>query len=91
MFLNFCGNPEHGFLKKCSCESQLIMTIQDLAGGLHDGEQIDAIQLDFSKAFDKFLHQRIIEKLQHYGIQGYMNDWVADFLRDRPRETDSRK
>jgi hypothetical protein len=39
--------------KKRSCESQLILTIQDLAAGLNSKSQIDAILLDFSKAFDK--------------------------------------
>ena len=30
-------------------------------------------------------HQRPLEKLQHYGIRGHLNDWVAD-LRDRQQE-----
>ena len=71
---------------KHSCESQLILTIQDLANGLSNGDQIAAILLDFSKAFDKVPHQRLLEKLQHYGIRGHLNDWVADFLRDRQQE-----
>ena len=80
------SDVQHGFRKKCSCESQLILTIQDLANGLNDGEQIDAILLDFSKAFDKVAHQRLLQKLQYYGIRGYLNDWVADFLKDRQQE-----
>ena len=80
------SDAQHGFRKKRSCESQLTLTIQDLANGLNSGEQIDAILLDFSKAFDKVLHQRLLEKLQHYGIRGDLNDWVADFLRDRQQE-----
>ena len=72
--------------KKRSCESQLILTIQDLANRLNSREPIEAILLDFSKAFDKVPHQRLLEKLQHYGIQGHLNDWVADFLRDRQQE-----
>ena len=80
------SDAQHGFRKKRSCESQLILTIQDLANGLNSGEQIDAILLDFSKAFDKVPHQRLLEKLQHYGIRGHLNDWVADFLRDRQQE-----
>ena len=80
------SDVQHGFRKKRSCESQLILTIQDLANGLNDGEQIDAILLDFSKAFDKVAHQRLLQKLQYYGIRGYLNDWVADFLKDRQQE-----
>ena len=80
------SDVQHGFQKKRSCESQLIMTLQDLANGLNDGEQIDAILFDFSKAFDKVAHQRLLQKLQYYGIRGYLNDWVADFLKDRQQE-----
>ena len=60
------NDAQHGFQKHCYCESQLILTVQDLAKGLNDGEQIDAVLLDFSKAFDKVPHQRLLEKLCHY-------------------------
>lgn len=80
------NDAQHGFRKSHSCESQLILTIQDLASGLNDGEQIDAVLLDFSKAFDKVPHQRLLEKLQHYGVRGNLNKWIADFLADRHQE-----
>ena len=60
------NDTQHGIKKRRSCESQLIPTVQDLAKGLNDGEQIDAVLLDFSKAFDKVPHQRLLEKLCHY-------------------------
>jgi hypothetical protein len=37
---------QHGFRKKRSTESQLILTVQDLAADLNKGQQIDAILLD---------------------------------------------
>ena len=80
------SDAQHGFRQKHSCESQLILTIQDLSNGLNNRNQVDAILLDFSKAFDQDLHQRLLEKLQHYGIRGHLNDWVAD-----SKETDNRK
>ncbi|MEW8545008.1 MAG: hypothetical protein AB2693_15905 [Candidatus Thiodiazotropha sp.] len=40
-------------------ESQLILTIQDLAMGLNSRSQTDAILLDFSKAFGKVPHQQL--------------------------------
>ena len=64
---------QHGFRKRLSCESQLILTVQDLAKGLNDGEQIDAVLLDFSKEFDKVPHQRLLEKLCHYGLRDSLN------------------
>ena len=41
------NDAQHGFRKRRSCESQLILTVQDLAKGLNDGEQIDAVLLFF--------------------------------------------
>ena len=39
--------------------------------------------MDFSKAFDKVSHTKLIDKLHHYGIQGKTNSWVKAFLTDR--------
>jgi hypothetical protein len=39
---------------------QLITTIQDIAKNLSEGKQVDAILLDFSKAFDKVPHERLL-------------------------------
>jgi len=76
-------DAQHGFRKGRSCESQLILAIQDLAKGLDDGAQTDAILLDFSKAFDKVPHQRLLYKLHHCGIRGQVLNWVAAFLAGR--------
>ena len=74
---------QHGFRKRRSCESQLITTIHDLAKGLNDRQQIDAVLLDFSKAFDKVPHRRLATKLHHYGVRGSTLSWIEDFLSDR--------
>ena len=63
------NDAQHGFWKRCSCESQLILPVQDLGKRLNDGEQIYTVLLDFSKAFDKVPHQRLLEKLCHYGVR----------------------
>ena len=53
-------DQQHGFRKHISCESQLLGTVQDLASGLDNSQQIDAILFNFSKAFDKVPHQRLL-------------------------------
>ena len=49
---NILTDLQHGLRKHRSCETQLIKTVNDLAKSLKNGEQIDRIVLDFSKAFD---------------------------------------
>ena len=70
--------------KSRSCESQLILTVQVTANSLNNG--VNAILLDFSKAFDKVPHQRLLGKLQHSRVKGNLNKWIADFLSQRQKE-----
>jgi hypothetical protein len=42
-----------------------------------------SIDLDFQKAFDTVPHQRLINKLQSYGICGNILWWIRDFLANR--------
>ena len=44
---------------------------------------IDAIYLDFRKAFDTVPHKRLIHKLEGYGISGDVLGWILDFLNNR--------
>ena len=50
-----CDN-QHSFRSKRSCETQLIITIEEIARKLATGEQVDIIFLDFLKAFNKVPH-----------------------------------
>ena len=76
-------NAQHGFRKSRSCVSQLINTLDDFANCLRQHQQIDAILLDFSKAFDKVDHEGLLLKLEHLGIRGSLLDWTRSFLIDR--------
>ena len=46
----------------------LIYVVEHLAKDMDSQKQIDMIFLDFSKAFDTAPHQRLLTKLQYYGI-----------------------
>ena len=74
---------QHGFRKKNSCETQLITIIGDMTCNLSNGTQIDAVFLDFAKAFDKVPHQRLLLKLEYYGIRSNTLQWIGSFLNNR--------
>jgi len=71
---------QHGFRSKRSCETQLLNLTQELHNSLEDKEQVDMVVLDFSKAFDKVPHQRLMSKLWNYGIRGNTHRWIQSFL-----------
>ena len=74
---------QHGFRGRLSCETQLTTTLHDLFTIRDRGIQVDMAVLDFSKAFDKVPHARLIGKLQHYGINGQVLSWISAFLAGR--------
>ena len=73
----------HGFRQKRSCELQLLGFISDLTNNMEENKQTDVLITDFSKAFDKVGHQRLLQKLHHCGIRGQNNRWIANFLSNR--------
>ena len=77
---------QHGFREKRSCETQLIMLIIDLARHASVGKQTDIFLLDFSKAFDKVNHSKLLWKLHQYGIRGHVLNWVPAFLGSRSQQ-----
>ncbi|KAL8608407.1 hypothetical protein ACOMHN_002640 [Nucella lapillus] len=50
---------------------------------LSKGAQVDVVLLDFSKAFDKVPHQRLLRKLHHYGVRNNTLGWIQSFLSGR--------
>ena len=74
---------QHGFRKNHSCETQLISTVQDIAQNLDNKYQTDVIIMDFTKAFDKVPHQRLLLKLWRYGIRNKTHAWIKSFLTNR--------
>ena len=74
---------QHGFRHHRSCETQLLIFVDELLRSMSEGKQIDAVIMDFSKAFDMVPHNSLLFKLSGYGIQDKTLDWIESFLSDR--------
>ena len=59
------------------------MLIEEIHRNLKEGKQTDIILLDFSKAFDKVNHAKLILKLHNYRIRGRTLSWISVFLNGR--------
>ncbi|MCG8115263.1 MAG: reverse transcriptase family protein [Candidatus Thiodiazotropha taylori] len=70
---------QHGFREKRSCETYLIELTEKLVNSISSGKQTDLIQLDFSKAFDKVNHQKLLFILQEYGVSPQILNWTRSF------------
>ena len=80
---NILYDLQHGFREKRSCETQLIELTDHLVNNVSSGSQTDLILLDFSKAFDKVNHLKLLFSLQEYGVSAQVLNWTRSFLLGR--------
>ncbi|KAK4821226.1 hypothetical protein QYF61_015794 [Mycteria americana] len=57
---------QHGFTKGKSCLTSLINFYNKMTGLVDEGRAVNAVCLDFSKAFDTVSHKILLEKLLMY-------------------------
>ena len=80
---NLFSDKQFGFIGGRSTSLQLLTVLDKWTKILDDGGTIDAVYMDFMKAFDKVPHRRLIVKLRAYGMSEKMCNWVENFLYDR--------
>ena len=59
------------------------MAVWLFARALEMRQQIDVIYLDFSKAFDRVPHEKLLFKLECLGIKGSLLAWFRSYLSGR--------
>jgi retron-type reverse transcriptase len=74
---------QHGFRPGHSCESQITTVCQDISDSLDEAARIDAIIIDFSKAFDRVPHDRLLKKIADSVVDPRVVVWIREFLLDR--------
>ena len=54
---------------------------------LNETKASHLVILDFTRAFDQVLQERLLMKLHYYEIAGPMNNWLRSFLTHRTQQT----
>ena len=76
-------SSQHGFRSGRSCLTNLLEYLEYVSRELDEGKLLDVVYLDFSKAFDKVPHQRLLHQLWHHGIRGQVFFWIKAWLANR--------
>ena len=77
------SDKQYGFVPGRSCTLQLLVCVEKWSLELDSGKPVDIVYTDFSKAFDKVSHQKLIWKLKRLGVNDKILHWIIDFLQDR--------
>jgi len=77
------SKQQFGFLSRHSSCSQLLDCFNEWTIILDARDSIDCVYIDYSKAFDSVVHNKLLAKLSAYGIEGNLFFWIKCFLCDR--------
>ena len=74
---------QSGFRKNYSCETAFQVVLNDWKEALNSGEIVLAVFLDLKRAFETIDRQKLLKKLQNYGVGGTVLRWFRSYLTNR--------
>ena len=74
---------QFGSRKSLSCVDHLSATLFDLAAPAEDGWITVACVFDFSSAFNRLNHGKVVEALERLGLRHHLCRLIADYLSER--------
>ena len=77
------SDKQFGFVPGRSCTLQLLVCVEQWSKQFDQGTGVDTIYTDFSKAFDRVSHTKLLSKILSFGIKGNIANWIKDFLSER--------
>ena len=83
---NLLPNGQHGSRATRSTLTQLLAQWDVILAGLEEGDGVDSVYLDFSKAFDKVETGVLLHKLKDSKVLGKIGVWLARFLDSSQRQ-----
>ena len=81
--IDIITDKQHGFVPGKSCLSNLLETLDKANEFMAEGNCVDLLYFDFSKAFDTVSHYRLLIKLEAMGFSTNMLNIIRDFLGNR--------
>ena len=77
---NLLADAQHGFRPGRSCTTQLLLAVEEWSRSIEQGDPIDILYLDLSKAFNTVSTRRLLHKVAAHGIRGKLLRWIEAFL-----------
>ena len=91
MYLHFepsFHRAQYGFMHKKSAVLQLLIFVDNIYKKLDQKKfsDISSLYVDFSKAFDKVSHLKLVEKISNLGIGGKLLELIVSYLTERKQK-----
>ena len=74
---------QHGFKPSKSCTTNLLEFLEVATRTVDEGNNLDVVYLDFSKAFDLVPRKWLLSKLKAHGFGGPLLHWIDKWLTDQ--------
>lgn len=80
---NIIIEQQHGFFPGRSLETNLLSFSEHIIEQIDSQGQMDTIYTDFSKAFDKISHVKLLKRLAEVGLPDSLMKWCKSYLTGR--------
>ena len=81
--MGLLDDSQHGCRPGRSTLTQLLQQQDTILQMLLEGQNVEALFLDFEKAYDKIDIGRLLMKVKELGISGLLGHWIGAFIMDR--------
>ena len=80
-------SSQYGFRKGHSTQHVILDIVHDIQTNMNQRLLSCGVFIDLKKAFDTIDHDILLDKLNHYGFRGLINDWFFSYLKNHRTQT----
>ena len=85
--MNIIYDKQFGFRKKHSTSHAINFSVNKVLNEIENKNHVVGVFIDLSKAFDTIDHEKLLFKLEHYGIRGRCHKILQSYLTKRTQQT----